>query len=127
MANDNAPGQIVISGSKVAIDRALANGRSFGVKKGVPLAVSAPFHSPLMKPAAEVMEEELEKVTIAPPVVALIANVTAEPVEDPAEIRRLLVQQVTGMVRLAGDDRVLTRRSVSRRSSRSARGKCSRA
>lgn len=99
VANDNAPGQIVISGKKSAVDRALSNGVMFGVKKGVPLAVSAPFHSPLMQPAAEVMAQALEEVTIAPPAVALIANVTAEPIEEPAEIRKRLVEQVTGMVR----------------------------
>lgn len=99
VANDNAPGQIVISGAKAAVDRALAAGKEFGVKKGVALAVSAPFHSPLMKPAAEAMAEALERVTIAPPAVPLIANVTAAPVTDPAEIRRRLVSQVTGMVR----------------------------
>jgi [acyl-carrier-protein] S-malonyltransferase len=99
LANDNAPGQIVISGAKAAVDRALAAGKEFGVKKGVALAVSAPFHSPLMKGAAEAMAEALERVTIAPPAVPLIANVTAAPVSDPAEIRRRLVEQVTGMVR----------------------------
>jgi [acyl-carrier-protein] S-malonyltransferase len=99
LANDNAPGQLVISGAKAAIDRALGLGKGFGVKKGVPLVVSAPFHSPLMRPAAEAMAEALEAVTIAPPAVPVIANVTAEPVDTPAEIRRLLVAQVTGLVR----------------------------
>jgi [acyl-carrier-protein] S-malonyltransferase len=99
LANDNAPGQLVISGAKAAVDRALAAGKEFGVKKGVPLAVSAPFHSPLMKPAAEAMAEALEAVTIAPPAVPAIANVTAAPVGDPTTIRRLLIEQVTGLVR----------------------------
>jgi len=99
VANDNAPGQIVISGAKAAVDRALGQGKAFGVKKGVLLSVSAPFHSPLMQPAAEAMAKALAEVTIAPPAVALIANVTATPIEDPAEIRRRLVEQVTGLVR----------------------------
>jgi [acyl-carrier-protein] S-malonyltransferase len=99
LANDNAPGQLVISGAKAAVDRALTVGKEFGVKKGVPLAVSAPFHSPLMKPAAEAMAQALEAVTIAPPAVPVIANVSALPVSDPTTIRRQLVAQVTEMVR----------------------------
>jgi [acyl-carrier-protein] S-malonyltransferase len=99
IANDNAPGQIVISGSKAAVDRASAMAKEFNVRRAMPLTVSAPFHCALMKPAADVMAEALEAVTIAPPAVPVIANVTAAPVSDPASIRKLLVEQVTGMVR----------------------------
>jgi len=99
IANDNAPGQIVISGTKAAVDRASEMVKEFNVKRALPLAVSAPFHCALMKPAAEAMAEALEAVTIAPPAVPVIANVTAAPVSDPATIRRLLVEQVTDMVR----------------------------
>jgi len=99
VANDNAPGQIVISGAKAAVDRASAMAKEFNVRRAMPLAVSAPFHCALMKPAADVMAEALEAVTIAPPAVPVIANVTAAPVSDAASIRKLLVEQVTGMVR----------------------------
>ena len=99
VANDNAPGQIVISGAKAAIDRASALAKEFNVRRAMPLAVSAPFHCALMQPAADAMAEALEQVTIAPPAVPVIANVTAAPVSDPNTIRRLLVEQVTAMVR----------------------------
>lgn len=98
-ANDNAPGQIVISGNREAVERALVVAKEKGAKMAVLLQVSAPFHCPLMAPAAEVMAGALAEVTVRPPLVPLIANVTAAPVEDPVEIRRLLVDQVTGMVR----------------------------
>jgi [acyl-carrier-protein] S-malonyltransferase len=99
IANDNGAGQVVLSGSKPAIDRAIARAPEYGVKRALPLPVSAPFHSPLMQPAAREMEEALADVTIGPPKVPLIANVTAAPVSDPETIRRLLVEQVTGLVR----------------------------
>jgi len=99
VANDNAPGQVVISGSTAAIDRAAEIAKTKGIKRAMRLPVSAPFHCPLMKPAADVMEKALAEVTIAPPVVPLLANVTAQETVEPATIRRLLVQQVTGMVR----------------------------
>jgi [acyl-carrier-protein] S-malonyltransferase len=99
IANDNGAGQVVISGSKAAIDRAIALAPEYGIKRAMPLPVSAPFHSPLMAPAAREMEDALADVTIAPPKVPLVANVTAEPVSDPERIRRLLVEQVTGLVR----------------------------
>jgi [acyl-carrier-protein] S-malonyltransferase len=99
IANDNGAGQVVISGAKAAIDRAIALAPERGIKRAMPLPVSAPFHSPLMEPAAREMEEALAGVTIAPPRVPVIANVTAEPVSDPERIRRLLVEQVTGLVR----------------------------
>ena len=98
-ANDNAPGQIVISGNKAAVDRALELAAERGCRRNVVLPVSAPFHCSLMKPAAEVMETALADVPLSPPVVPLVANVTAESVNDPSLIRRLLVEQVTGMVR----------------------------
>jgi len=99
LGNDNGPGQVVLSGSKAAIDRAIQLAPTKGVKKAVPLPVSAPFHSALMKPAADAMEEALAKVDMRQPSVPVIANVRAAPVSDPTEIKKLLVQQVTGMVR----------------------------
>ena len=99
VANDNDPGQVVISGHKAAIERSLEIARAKGAKRALLLPVSAPFHCPLMQPAAEAMEQALADAEIAPPSVPLYANVTAAPVEDPDEIRRLLVEQVTGMVR----------------------------
>lgn len=98
-ANDNAPGQVVVSGHKAAVERAIELAKGKGAKRAMLLPVSAPFHCPLMKPAAEVMAEALGKVTIKSPAVPVIANVTAATVVDPDEIRRLLVEQVTGMVR----------------------------
>jgi [acyl-carrier-protein] S-malonyltransferase len=99
IANDNAPGQVVISGAAASVEAACARAREAGAKKAVMLAVSAPFHSPLMQPAADVMREALETVIIAPPAVALVANVTAAPVREPETIRGLLVAQVTSRVR----------------------------
>jgi len=98
-ANDNAPGQIVISGNKAAVNRALELAAERGCRRNVVLPVSAPFHCSLMKPAAEVMETALADVPLSPPVVPLVANVTAESVNDPSLIRQLLVEQVTSMVR----------------------------
>jgi [acyl-carrier-protein] S-malonyltransferase len=98
-ANDNAPGQVVISGHVAAVDRAIAIAAERGFKRSVKLPVSAPFHCSLMQPAAEVMRLALADVTISPPSVPLVANVTASAVTDPAEIRSLLVEQVTGSVR----------------------------
>jgi [acyl-carrier-protein] S-malonyltransferase len=99
VANDNDPSQVVISGHRGAVERALLIAREKGAKRALLLPVSAPFHSPLMKPAALEMEEALGAVEIEAPAVPLYANVTAAPVEDSAEIRRLLVEQVTAMVR----------------------------
>jgi [acyl-carrier-protein] S-malonyltransferase len=98
-ANDNAPGQVVISGAKAAIDRAVALAPKFGARRAVLLPVSAPFHCALMQPAADVMREALAKVTIAAPAVPLISNVLASPISDPEQIRARLIEQVTGMVR----------------------------
>lgn len=99
VANDNGGGQLVISGDKEAVDKAIALAAERGFKRSMLLPVSAPFHSPLMAPAAEVMAAALDVLDVAVPAVPLVANVTVQPVRDPAEIRRLLVEQVTGMVR----------------------------
>lgn len=99
IANDNAPGQIVISGAKAAVEAALAAAKENGVRKAMSLPVSAPFHCPLMQPAAEAMAQALEEATIAAPVVPLVNNVSAEAVSDPEVIRAQLVEQVTGKVR----------------------------
>jgi [acyl-carrier-protein] S-malonyltransferase len=98
-ANDNGGGQVVVSGHKAAVDRAMAIAKTKGAKRALPLPVSAPFHCPLMKPAADVMANELAKVTVRAPSIPVVANVTANTVIDPDEIRRLLVEQVTGLVR----------------------------
>ena len=98
-ANDNGPGQVVISGARTAVERALKIAAERGARRSILLPVSAPFHCALMAPAAREMEEALATVSLEPPVVPLIANVTAAPVEDPETIRRLLVEQVTGLVR----------------------------
>jgi [acyl-carrier-protein] S-malonyltransferase len=99
VANDNSSGQVVISGHKAAVDRAIALAAEKGFKRSVLLPVSAPFHCALMQPAADAMAEALDKVTLSAPVVPVIANVTAAPTVDPALIRAQLVQQVTGTVR----------------------------
>ena len=99
VANDNDPSQVVISGHRVAVERALEIAKEKGAKRAVLLPVSAPFHSPLMEPAARAMERALADAQIGAPTIPIYANVTAAPVEDEDEIRRLLVQQVTGMVR----------------------------
>jgi [acyl-carrier-protein] S-malonyltransferase len=98
-ANDNAPGQVVISGHVAAVDRAIAIAAERGFKRSVKLPVSAPFHCSLMQPAADVMREALSNVALKPPCVPLIANITAEAVSDAESIRDLLVKQVTGAVR----------------------------
>ena len=98
-ANDNAPGQVVVSGTAAAIDRAVEIAKAKGAKRAIMLPVSAPFHCALMAPAADVMADALAEVSMAPLPVPLVANITAQPVTDPVEIRPLLVEQVTGMVR----------------------------
>lgn len=98
-ANDNAPGQVVISGSRAAIERAVALGPKFGARRVVLLPVSAPFHCALMQPAAEAMAEALRAVEIKTPSVPVVANVVASAITDPDEIRARLIEQVTGMVR----------------------------
>jgi [acyl-carrier-protein] S-malonyltransferase len=99
IANHNGTQQIVISGKLDAVNRAMELAKEKGAKRAVPLSVSAPFHCRLMEPAARKMEEALAMVTIKAPLVPLVANVTAQETQDPEAIRRLLVQQVTGMVR----------------------------
>ncbi len=98
VANDNNQGNVVISGSKAAVDRAIEKAKELGAR-AIPLNVSAPFHCPLMQPAADEMEEALARTTIVAPRAPLVTNVTARPTLDPEEIRRLLVDQVTGRVR----------------------------
>ena len=99
VANDNAPGQVVISGHKAAVERAIEAAKAMGAKRGIMLPVSAPFHSALMAPAAEAMEAALAEAHIQAPFVPVVANVTAAPVSEPDAIRALLVRQVTGTVR----------------------------
>ena len=98
-ANDNGGGQVVISGAKAAVERAIEIAKAEGVKRAMLLPVSAPFHCALMAPAADAMAEALAKAALAAPAVPVVANVTAAPVVAPAEIRDLLVKQVTGTVR----------------------------
>jgi [acyl-carrier-protein] S-malonyltransferase len=99
VANDNDPGQVVISGHKGAIDRAIELVKDFGIKRGILLPVSAPFHCPLMQPAADAMADALAKAGVNAPLVPLYANVTAAPVVDAQTITAQLVEQVTGRVR----------------------------
>ncbi len=98
-ANDNDPGQVVVSGHKAAVERAVDLAKEAGAKRAVLLPVSAPFHCALMAPAAEAMADALGRVTITKPVVPVVANVRAEAVSDPETIRALLVDQITGAVR----------------------------
>ncbi len=99
VANDNGGGQVVLSGAKAAVEKAMELAKERGIKRAVLLPVSAPFHCALMQPAADAMKAALETAAIAAPRIPLIANVTAAPVTDPETIRRLLVEQVTGAVR----------------------------
>jgi [acyl-carrier-protein] S-malonyltransferase len=98
-ANDNGGGQVVISGDKAAIERAIELAKSQGAKRAMLLPVSAPFHCALMQPAADAMADALAKVEVKRPAVPLVANVLAKPIDDPADIVRSLVAQVTGTVR----------------------------
>jgi [acyl-carrier-protein] S-malonyltransferase len=99
VANDNDPSQVVISGAKAAINRAIGLAKEHGAKRAVSLPVSAPFHCPLMQPAADAMEKALAEACVSAPLVPVYANIIAAPASDPDTIRRLLVEQVTGMVR----------------------------
>ena len=98
-ANDNADGQVVISGHKGAVDRAIEIAKDRGIKRAIPLPVSAPFHCPLMQPAADEMAEALADATFNAPSVSVITNVSAAPENEPDTLRRLLVEQITGRVR----------------------------
>lgn len=99
VANDNGGGQIVVSGRKAAVERTIEAAKAKGCKRGMLLPVSAPFHCPLMQPAADAMQEALEKVTFATPRVPLVANVLASEITNPSDIKQRLVEQVTGLVR----------------------------
>jgi [acyl-carrier-protein] S-malonyltransferase len=99
VANDNGAGQVVVSGNRAAVERALEIAKAKGAKRAILLPVSAPFHCALMAPAARVMDQALGTVTLARPAVPVVANVLAGPVSDPQEIHRRLVEQVTSMVR----------------------------
>ncbi|HEX3938557.1 MAG TPA: ACP S-malonyltransferase [Xanthobacteraceae bacterium] len=98
-ANDNGGGQVVMSGAKAAVERAVELAKLRGVKRAMLLPVSAPFHCPLMQPAADAMAEALAKVPVKAPVVPLVANVLAQPISEPSQIVRSLIEQVTGTVR----------------------------
>ena len=98
-ANDNAPGQVVVSGHRAAVERAIAIAAERGFKRSVMLPVSAPFHCELMRPAADTMAKALAESNLRAPAVPLVANVTAEPTSDPIEIRGLLIEQITATVR----------------------------
>jgi len=98
-ANDNDPSQVVISGEKTAVELAIELAKNSGAKRAIMLPVSAPFHCELMAPAAEKMKIELEALKIKPPIVPIVSNVSAQAISDPTEIKKLLVNQVTGSVR----------------------------
>ena len=98
-ANDNGAGQVVVSGSKAAVERAVEMAKTKGAKRAMLLPVSAPFHCALMQPAADVMTEALAKVSVKPPAIPVVANVLAKAIRDPDEIVRSLIAQVTGTVR----------------------------
>ena len=99
VAIDNAPEQVVVSGHHRAVERAIEIARELQARRSIILPVSAPFHSPLMAPVAEVMEKALDATALHPPLVPLVANLSASAISDPAEIKRQLVGQVTAMVR----------------------------
>jgi [acyl-carrier-protein] S-malonyltransferase len=98
-ANDNGGGQVVLSGEKTAVERAVEVAKVRGAKRAMMLPVSAPFHCSLMQPAADAMAEALSAVVVKPPLIPLVANVLARPISEPAGIVRCLVEQVTGTVR----------------------------
>jgi [acyl-carrier-protein] S-malonyltransferase len=99
VANDNGGGQVVVSGHREAVERAIEAAKGKGCKRGMMLPVSAPFHCPLMQPAADAMQEALEKISLATPRVPLVANVLAAEITEPSAIKQRLVEQVTGLVR----------------------------
>jgi [acyl-carrier-protein] S-malonyltransferase len=113
-ANDNGGGQVVVSGDKAAVERALEIAKTKGAKRAMLLPVSAPFHCRLMQPAADVMAQALAAVTIKPPASPLVSNVLATPITDPDEIRRRLIEQVTGTVRWRESVAYMAGRGVTR-------------
>lgn len=113
VANDNDPSQVVISGHRGAVERAVPLAKEMGAKRAVMLPVSAPFHCPLMQPAADAMAEALASADLRAPLVPVYANVLAAPIADPAEIRARLVEQVTGMVRWRESVAAMTEAGVS--------------
>jgi [acyl-carrier-protein] S-malonyltransferase len=113
-ANDNGGGQVVVSGDKAAVERAVELAKGKGAKRAMLLPVSAPFHCALMQPAAEVMAEALAKVSVKPPVVPVVSNVLAAAVSEPAKIVEALVQQVTGTVRWAESVAFMAQAGVTR-------------
>jgi [acyl-carrier-protein] S-malonyltransferase len=114
VANDNAPGQVVVSGTRTAVERAMEIAKARGAKRTLMLEVSAPFHCPLMAPASGIMADALSAATVNAPCVPVVANVTAKMESDPATIRRLLVEQVTGMVRWRESVMYLASESITR-------------
>lgn len=114
VANDNDPSQVVISGARAAIDRAIELAKEYGAKRAISLPVSAPFHCSMMQPAAQVMENALAAARVDAPLVPVFANVTASAVSDVDTIRRLLVDQVTGMVRWRESVLAMTETGVER-------------
>lgn len=113
-ANDNAPGQVVVSGTRAAVERAIDIAKARGARRALPLPVSAPFHCALMAPAAEAMADALAAIDINPPAIPIVVNVLAEPLEDPAQIRQRLVEQVTGAVRWRESVEWMTAHGVTR-------------
>lgn len=114
IANDNAPGQIVVSGARGAVERAIELAKEKGAKRAIMLDVSAPFHCPLMAPAAGIMHEALDTVDMQQPIIPIVTNITAKPCGDPKELKRLLVDQVTGMVRWRESMQFLANEGVSK-------------
>ena len=127
VANDNGGGQVVVSGHKAAVERTIEAAKPRGAKRGMLLPVSAPFHCPLMQPAADAMQAALETVTLATPRVPLVANVLAAEITNPADIKQRLVEQVTGLGALARERAVHEIRRASRRWSSAAPARCCRA
>jgi [acyl-carrier-protein] S-malonyltransferase len=114
VANDNEPTQVVLSGHKTAIDRVAEAGKALGLRRALPLPVSAPFHCSLMQPAADAMAEALAKVEMKAPSVPVVSNVLASAISDAAEIRKRLVEQVTGTVRWRESVEFMARNGVTR-------------
>ena len=111
-ANDNGGGQVVLSGDKAAVERAVDIAKAHGVRRAMMLPVSAPFHCAMMRPAADAMAEALAQIAVKPPGVPLVANVLARPISDPADIVRSLVEQVTGTVRWRESVQYMARQGV---------------